>query len=142
MTNEIEFQLDDRLERDTVKLVAWPLSDVLLMNDCQYPWVILVPRRPGVSEIYQLSESDQQQLLKESVFLGEQLMAAYSGEKLNVAALGNVVNQLHVHHVIRFAGDKAWPGPVWGKFPAEPYTAIERSKIKAKLQFLSEKQWV
>ena len=124
MKNDIEagFKLDHRLENDTVKLASWPLSEVLLMNDSQYPWVILVPRCEGATEIYQLAVDEQVQLLKESSFLGEALMALCSGEKLNVAALGNVVNQLHLHHVVRFSVDKAWPGPNWGKHPVVPYS--------------------
>lgn len=122
MMGKQQFELDERLRNDTVRLASWPLSEVLLMNDSQYPWVILVPRCAGISEIYQLSETDQVQLMQESVFLGQQLMTLYSGDKLNVAALGNVVNQLHLHHVVRFEGDVAWPGPIWGKLPVTQYS--------------------
>jgi diadenosine tetraphosphate (Ap4A) HIT family hydrolase len=135
------FKLDERLGNDTVKLASWPLSEVLLMNDSQYPWVILVPRRAGVSEIYQLSELDQNQLLRESVFLGQQLMMIYSGDKLNVAALGNVVNQLHLHHVVRFEGDISWPAPVWGKHPVVQYTDDELDIQTQLLNGIAEKDW-
>lgn len=135
------FTLDSRLKNDTVKLASWPLSDVLLMNDSQYPWVILVPRRAGVSEIYQLSGDDQQQLLQESIFLGQQLMALYEGDKLNVAALGNVVNQLHVHHVVRFESDVAWPAPVWGKHPVVAYSETALDTQLKRLNGLTTKRW-
>ena len=141
MKNYTQFVLDPRLEGDTVWLASWPVSEVLLMNDSQYPWVILVPRRISVSEIYQLSKDDQKQLLDESIFLGETLMRAYSGEKLNVAALGNVVNQLHLHHVIRFSVDKTWPAPVWGQFPPIRY---EKSELDHQLELLKtivDKHW-
>jgi len=143
MQNDIEagFKLDHRLENDTVKLASWPLSEVLLMNDSQYPWVILVPRCEGATEIYQLTVDDQAQLLKESSFLGETLMALCSGEKLNVAALGNVVNQLHLHHVVRFSSDKAWPGPVWGKHPVVPYTDKAFKAKIALLGSIADKCW-
>lgn len=135
------FKLDSRLENDTVKLASWPLCEVLLMNDSQYPWVILVPKREGATEIYQLSAEDQTQLQKESAFLGETLMTLYSGDKLNIAALGNVVSQLHLHHVVRFSSDKAWPGPVWGKFSVLPYTDEALSDQVKSLQCVSEKRW-
>ncbi|UZE98015.1 HIT domain-containing protein [Alkalimarinus alittae] len=136
-----DFNLDERLRNDTVKLASWPLSDVLLMNDSQYPWVILVPRRKDASEIYQLSDVDQRQLLQESVFLGQQIMAVYAGHKLNVAALGNVVNQLHVHHVVRFEGDAAWPAPVWGRHPVVKYSAAELANQINLLSQVAEKSW-
>jgi len=135
------FRLDHRLENDTVKLASWPLSEVLLMNDSQYPWVILVPRNEGAKEIYQLTADEQAQLLKESVFLGEALMTLCSGEKLNVAALGNVVNQLHLHHVVRFSSDKAWPGPVWGKYLVVPYTDDALKGVIGLLGSIADKCW-
>ncbi|MFD2228927.1 HIT domain-containing protein [Alkalimarinus sediminis] len=139
--NEQCFTLDERLSNDTVKLASWPLSEVLLMNDRQYPWVILVPRCAGVTEIYQLSEADQLQLLYESSYLGQQLMSAYMGDKLNVAALGNVVKQLHLHHVVRFEGDISWPGPIWGKHPVVQYTDEELDQQLEKLQKIANKRW-
>lgn len=120
------FRLHPQLAADTFVLTDLPLSRLLLMNDSQYPWCILVPRRAGVREIHDLAEADQQQLLRESSTLGRALLAALGGDKLNVAALGNVVPQLHVHHIVRFRADPAWPAPVWGRFPAKPYTESER----------------
>ena len=127
-------QLHERLAADTVRLGQGPLSDVLLMNDSHWPWVLLVPRVAEVREIYELPVSQQQQLLAESACLGRGMMALFGGDKLNVAALGNMVPQLHLHHIVRFAGDPAWPGPVWGKVPAEPYSEAALAEITGKLQ--------
>jgi diadenosine tetraphosphate (Ap4A) HIT family hydrolase len=98
-----------------------PLCLLLLMNDARYPWFILVPQRPGLREIYQLDAADRALLLDESCAVAQALMAAFGGDKMNVAALGNVVPQLHLHHIVRHAGDAAWPAPVWGRHPPLPY---------------------
>lgn len=116
------FQLHERLKTDTHNLGRTRLCEVLLMNDSTWPWVILVPAVPGIREIYELDEARQQRLLHESSQLSRAMMAAFSGNKMNVAALGNMVPQLHLHHIVRFEGDPAWPGPVWGKQPPVPYT--------------------
>ncbi|TDU26675.1 diadenosine tetraphosphate (Ap4A) HIT family hydrolase [Panacagrimonas perspica] len=129
----MDFELHPRLAADTFVLGQWPLCTLLLMNDAQYPWCILVPRRAGLREIHDLPDADQQQLLRESSALGRALMQAFGGFKLNVAALGNVVAQLHVHHIVRFDGDPAWPAPVWGKHPARPYTDAERRTFVERL---------
>ena len=115
------FELHPRLAADAVVVGELPLCRLLLMNDAQYPWFILVPRRVNVREIYQLNEPDQAQLWRESAELSRAAMRAFEGYKLNVAALGNIVPQLHVHHVVRYPGDPAWPGPVWGRLPPKPY---------------------
>jgi len=115
------FELHPKLRADTFAVGDFPLGRLLLMNDAQYPWFILVPRRAGAREIYELAEADQAQLLRESSALSRALMRAFRGDKLNVAALGNVVPQLHVHHIVRYQGDPAWPAPVWGRQPAVPY---------------------
>jgi diadenosine tetraphosphate (Ap4A) HIT family hydrolase len=128
------FELHPRLAADTFALGDFPLCRLCLMNDANYPWFILVPRRAGAREIYELAEPDQQQLLRESGALSRAIMAAFGGEKLNVAALGNVVPQLHVHHVVRTAGDAAWPAPVWGRHPARPYDAPARAARIAALR--------
>jgi diadenosine tetraphosphate (Ap4A) HIT family hydrolase len=117
------FTLHPQLDRDCHKLGHFELGLLLLMNDAQYPWFILVPQRPDKREIYQLDAADQALLLGESSALGQALMAAYRGDKLNLAALGNMVPQLHLHHIVRHAGDPAWPAPVWGRHPPQPYTA-------------------
>jgi diadenosine tetraphosphate (Ap4A) HIT family hydrolase len=103
-------------------LGRFALCRLLLMRDANYPWCILVPDRDGVTEIHQLSETDQQQLMRESSQLSMAMEAAFKPDKLNIAALGNVVPQLHVHHVARFETDPAWPAPVWGRVAAKPYT--------------------
>jgi diadenosine tetraphosphate (Ap4A) HIT family hydrolase len=128
------FTLHPRLAADTFVVGDMTLCRLLLMDDAQYPWFILVPRREGAREIYQLAEADQQQLLRESAALSRAAMAAFAGEKLNVAALGNVVPQLHVHHIVRFAGDPAWPRPVWGAHPPQPYTDAARASRVAALR--------
>ena len=126
------FELHPRLAADAFVLGDFPLCRLLLMNDAQYPWFILVPRREGAREIYLLDEPDQRALWGESAQLSRAIMRAFDGEKLNVAALGNVVPQLHVHHIVRFAADPAWPGPVFGKRPPQPYAeAAKAGRIAA-----------
>ena len=124
----MSFTLHPQLAKDCHRLGRFELGLLLLMNDAQYPWCILVPQREGLREIYELDEPDQALLLRESVALGRALMTAFRGDKLNVAALGNMVPQLHLHHIVRHAGDPAWPAPVWGKLPPRPYTAVELEK--------------
>ncbi len=116
------FELHNQLAADTVELGDLPLCRVLLMNDSQYPWLILVPRREGLRELYELSEQDRQQFVLESDLVSRILTTVFAAEKLNVAALGNMVPQLHVHHIARYRADVAWPKPVWGQFPAKPYS--------------------
>lgn len=135
------FNLDERLFNDTFRIASWPLCEVLLMNDAQYPWLILVPRVDGATELYDLNDSQRQQLDCESMFLGKTLMKLFSGDKLNVAALGNVVKQLHIHHVVRFESDAAWPAPIWGKLPVQAYRAEEKAQLLDKLSALIDKQW-
>lgn len=106
-----------------------PLSHLLLLNDANYPWFILVPDIDDISEIYQLSEKDQQQLITESSLLGQTLMAHFKGDKLNIGALGNMVPQLHIHHIVRYRSDPAWPAPVWGRVPPKPYAEKEIDRL-------------
>jgi diadenosine tetraphosphate (Ap4A) HIT family hydrolase len=120
--------LHPQLAQDTVELGRFTLCRVLLMRDANYPWTILVPDRDGVSEIYQLPEADQLQLLHESSALARVLQVEFKADKLNIAALGNVVPQLHVHHVVRYRTDPAWPAPIWGKVPALPYDDTQLSQ--------------
>jgi diadenosine tetraphosphate (Ap4A) HIT family hydrolase len=117
------FELDGRLAADTFVLGSTSLSRVLLMNDARFPWLILVPERADVSEPFELSEANQEQLWQESMRLGGAMKAHFAADKINVAALGNQVAQLHVHHIARFHVDAAWPGPVWGVGRAVPYEA-------------------
>lgn len=118
------FVLHEKLMADTVAVGDLPLSRVLLMNDSQYPWAILVPRRNDVTECYELTEEDQQQLWTESSGLSKLMMGMFAGHKLNVAALGNVVPQLHLHHIVRYHHDVAWPKPIWGVSPSKAYPAV------------------
>lgn len=112
-----EFALDPRLATDTHPITQWPLCDVLLMDDARYPWLILVPRVPGARELIDLDESTRTQMRKETDAAAECLRSATTPDKLNIAALGNVVEQLHVHVIARFRDDDAWPKPVWGFHP-------------------------
>jgi diadenosine tetraphosphate (Ap4A) HIT family hydrolase len=128
-----DFTLDPRLEQDTLCLGKFPLSLLLLMNDSTYPWLILVPQRPEIREVYQLDPTDRQQLLVESCHLAEVLAALLRPDKLNIAALGNVVAQLHLHHVVRYRSDPAWPAPVWGKTPPVPYRPEQFAALRTSL---------
>lgn len=133
MSTQPEFRLHPQLAADSEVLGRFELSLLLLSKDANYPWFILVPQRADIREIHELAEADQQQLLRESSRLGRALMSAFAGTKLNVAALGNMVPQLHVHHIVRYAGDPAWPAPVWGRVPAQAYTAEARAGRVARL---------
>ena len=128
---DTSFSLAPELQRDCIELADWPLCKVLLMNDSQYPWFILVPRVAGVKEIIDLSEELQITLLQESGKLSKLLQQVFSPDKLNIAALGNMVPQLHVHHIARFTTDPAWPAPIWGKLPAVPYSDEQIEQLRA-----------
>jgi diadenosine tetraphosphate (Ap4A) HIT family hydrolase len=127
------FVLDAKLEADTIDVTALPLCVVRLMNDRRFPWVILVPARPGATEIVDLEAADRARLMEEIALVSGVMRDLFSPTKLNVAALGNVVAQLHVHVIARFASDDAWPRPVWGS-PAEPYRADEIDRTLALLR--------
>ncbi len=136
-TQDDRFQLHERLKNDTVLIGDFPLCRILLMNDSNYPWVILVPRRGGARpcrEIHELSATDRLTLMEESSFCAENMAREFGAYKMNVASLGNMVEQLHVHHIVRQKNDKAWPDPVWGKFPAIRYTPGEESAMTQRLQ--------
>jgi diadenosine tetraphosphate (Ap4A) HIT family hydrolase len=123
MDDPYAFHLDPQLEKDAVLVADWHLCQVRLMNDSRYPWVILIPKVEGVSEIHQLADEQQQLLLGESVRLSKALEQLFAPHKLNVAALGNMVRQLHIHHIVRFEDDASFPRPVWGIGEAVPYEA-------------------
>jgi len=108
------FELDPRLAQDSQLLAQGPLSQLRLMDDLRFPWLVLVPRLPGASEWLDLELPQQQLLLEELNAAGTALRSWQRCDKLNIGALGNVVRQLHVHLVARREGDAAWPGPVWG----------------------------
>ena len=116
------FQLHPRLEQDCIVLGRFKLCQLLLMNDSQFPWFLLVPERPGLSEMHQLKHQDRQQLINESCYLGEHLAQLFHADKMNIAAIGNIVPQLHIHHIVRYHSDSAWPGTVWGEFDPVNYS--------------------
>ncbi len=130
------FALDPRLQQDTLPIGDFPLCRLLLSNDSNYPWFILVPRRADISELFQLDDADQQQLWRETSAFAELLKDSFDADKLNVAALGNVVSQLHMHVIVRRRDDAAWPAPVWGKHPARPYTAEQVATIRERLRLV------
>ena len=127
------FELHPTLAADTVFVASLPLCDVRLVRDARYPWALLVPRVANVLDAHQLSDADQQTLTRESAALSHTLVALFAPFKLNVAALGNMVPQLHVHHIARNPGDPAWPRPVWGEGDALPY---EDDALKARVDSL------
>ena len=127
------FRLNEMLYRDTITLKELPLCSLLLMNDSNYPWFVLVPRVSDIQDIYQLDWQQQQQFLNESSMLCEVLMQQFQGKKMNVAALGNICPQLHVHHIVRYEHDLAWPKPVWGEHKAVLYTEAGVAELKSKL---------
>ena len=131
------FVLDSRLQQDSLVLGDFPLSRLLLSKDANYPWFILVPRRADVSELFQLDLADQQQLWKETTLLAEALKGEFLADKMNVATLGNVVSQLHMHVVVRHRGDAAWPAAVWGKVPALDYAPAQVDAIRQPLRGLA-----
>ncbi len=115
------FILHTQLEADSTFIVDLDLCSVRLINDSNYPWTILVPRRADATEIYKLSIEDQQQLSAESATLSKAMEKLFKPDKMNVAAIGNMVPQLHIHHIARYKTDIAWPAPVWGFTQAIPY---------------------
>ncbi len=116
------FQIDPRLASDSLEVASLTLCQVLLLNDRRYDWLVLVPRREGVTEVLDLSPQDQVQLWREVTLVAQVLRGAQPDLKLNIGALGNIVRQLHLHVLLRQEGDPAWPGPVWGHSPREPHT--------------------
>ncbi|MFN3357024.1 MAG: HIT domain-containing protein [Pseudomonas sp.] len=130
------FALDQRLQQDTLVIGDFPLCRLLLSNDSNYPWFILVPRINGISEVFELDVADQQTLWQETTALAQLLNDGFAADKMNIGALGNVVSQLHVHVIVRKRDDAAWPAPVWGKHPAQPYTQAQVTAIQARLREL------
>ncbi len=127
------FQLHPQLASDCFVIADLPLSKLLLCNDSAFPWFILVPKVDDIQDIYQLDWQQQQQLLNESSMLSEVLMQEFKGDKMNVAALGNVVPQLHMHHIVRFKNDVCWPKPVWGQQALTPYSDEALDEVKQRI---------
>jgi diadenosine tetraphosphate (Ap4A) HIT family hydrolase len=130
-TSKIMFTLNERLKNDTIQIGRMELSILLLMNDRSLPWIILVPERDEVKEIDELSQTDRSLLIEEIAFASEAIRKIYKPDKINVGALGNLVPQLHVHVIGRFTRDRAWPGPIWGTGPVEPYREGDLIKVVA-----------
>lgn len=122
MSSASVFTLHAQLDADTLAVGELGLCSVRLMNDATYPWLILVPRVSDASELIDLSDAQQGLLMRELSQCSRVVQQQFQPDKLNVAALGNMVPQLHVHLIARFIGDAAWPAPVWGKAPAQPYS--------------------
>jgi len=127
-------ELHPKLAKDCVVLGQFLLSKLLLMRDANYPWLILVPDRDGATEVFQLDEADQQQLQRESSCIAQLLATEFTADKINIGALGNVVPQLHIHHIARFTDDLAWPAPVWGAHPAKAYSEMELEEVINKVK--------
>jgi diadenosine tetraphosphate (Ap4A) HIT family hydrolase len=128
------FELHPQLRRDCLAIGRFDLCRLLLMNESRYPWFILVPERSGVTEIYQLPKAEQRQLIHESSRLAKTLAETFRADKMNIAAIGNLVPQLHVHHIVRFRDDAAWPAPVWGRFEPLPYDEAGLAALRARLK--------
>ena len=125
----MSFILDNRLKTDTLFVGDLPLSRVLLMNNAYFPWVILVPRIEGISELFQLTEEDLLNFHNESNYFLEAMSNAYNADKMNIASLGNIVSQLHTHIIVRFKHDEAWPSPVWSSQKTQKYQS-DAAKIE------------
>jgi diadenosine tetraphosphate (Ap4A) HIT family hydrolase len=123
------WSLHTQLTQDTIDIGDLPLCRVLVIKDANYPWLLLVPRRPNISEVFDLSEVEQGQLVSEITLLARVLKDVTACDKLNIAAIGNVVTQLHIHVIARRRGDAAWPRLVWGVVPARAYEPNERDRF-------------
>ncbi len=123
------FRLDDRLAADTALVDLWDLCEVRLMDDANYPWFVLVPQRTDLREIHDLAPADRLLLMDEIVRATRILEQAWRPDKINVAALGNQVSQLHIHVIARYVADGAWPRPVWGLLPPLQYTKPQRLDV-------------
>ena len=128
------FELHPDLVRDGIDIGCLALCRILLIDDANYPWFVLVPERRNITDTIDLTEDDYAQLWAESRLFSRVIMNAFGGQKLNVAALGNMTPQLHVHHVVRYEDDPAWPGPIWGKHPLKPYSHRQVEEIKNKIK--------
>lgn len=128
------FVLDPQLETSTVVVGHFPLSLVLLSKDANYPWCLLVPKRSDLTEMHHLTDDDRKQFAHESGYLSEVMVSLFAPDKMNMAALGNQVPQLHIHHVARFKDDAAWPNPIWGQVAAKEYEQDELQSRVSRLR--------
>jgi diadenosine tetraphosphate (Ap4A) HIT family hydrolase len=127
------FRPDDRIERDSEFVTVLGLCQLRLQNDCRWPWLVLVPQRPGMTELFELTPLDQAMLTFETNMVAKALKDITDATKINVGALGNIVRQLHVHIIARQEGDTCWPGPIWGHGTAVPYSTEEKQTFLKKL---------
>lgn len=127
------FRLDERLSRDSVLVTRLGLCELRLQNDKRWPWLVLVPQRDGVSELFDLTPLDQAVLTFETNLVASALKEVTGATKINVGALGNIVRQLHVHIIARNEGDTCWPGPIWGHGKPVPYAAGEKETLMKKI---------
>ncbi|ORU92471.1 MAG: diadenosine tetraphosphate hydrolase [Cycloclasticus sp. symbiont of Bathymodiolus heckerae] len=130
------FELHPQLVNDCHYLGDFPLCALLLSKDANYPWFILVPTQSDIKEAFELSTLDQQQLQYESLQLSQLLNNTFQADKMNIAALGNMVPQLHIHHIVRYTNDTAWPNPVWGHTEAIQYKQAQLDKLIEKMHLL------
>jgi len=130
----IPFELHPRLQQDCINIGRFELCRLLMMNDSRYPWFILVPEIAGKHEIYQMEKPERDLLSEESSYLAKNLALLYRADKMNIAAIGNLVPQLHIHHIVRYQVDHAWPAPVWGFAAATPYTEQQIGEHKTLLR--------
>lgn len=128
-----EFEPDARLVEDSYPVTELPLCQLRLMDDARFPWLVLIPRRLEVSEVFELDAPAQQQLWREASAVGRAMLEALGGDKLNIASLGNIVAQLHVHVIVRRREDDAWPAPVWGHGQAEAYDLDRLADMRARI---------
>lgn len=131
------FKLNERIDNDTFDICELSICKVLLMNDQNYPWIILVPMRADITELHHLSKEDQMKVIDDIAQASNVMEKMFAPKSLNVAALGNVVSQLHIHIVARFEEDATWPGPIWGQKPAIPYEdQSRRDELRVAFQHL------
>lgn len=128
-----EFELDGRIARDSDLIATLDLCQLRIQNDSRWPWLLMVPQRADMTEIFELSEADQAHLAAEVNQVAAALKEITGATKINVGALGNIVRQLHVHVIARFEGDANWPGPIWGYGSAEPYDGEKRQALMNRL---------
>jgi diadenosine tetraphosphate (Ap4A) HIT family hydrolase len=128
------FTVDERLQKDTVGVASLSLCRVLLMNDSSFPWLVLVPAREGMREIYELGIRDRSVLIEEVAAASEIIRDLFAPDKINIGALGNLVPQLHIHIIGRLRTDPAWPGPVWGAGTARPYSEEELNAVAGRIK--------
>jgi len=134
------FQLHPRLDADTTLIGEFPLSLILLHKDNSVPWIILVPKKEGLVEFHHLTMKEQQQFLQESQLISELLENEFFADKINLGALGNVVSQLHYHHIARYKDDIAWPNPIWGNTTGYHRDTIEQQSFVKKIQSFLKKE--